>query len=286
MATVTGPLHSDAASGHLNRAVTYRRGRNKTTVTRYNYPGSARRSTPTDAQRIIREQTGDLMRLWSTTTPEERAAWSAIAEQNALNPSAPFMRANYVRLSSQICPTTGPTPTPIEANAIRFYHSATSQPNLWHWDYPDDRGNFPRRCGRSVWYPQDGYAIHIDSALPIDGQFTFDGFTAFEEVVIADTPLTLTPTFSNLPNLASLQIPGAGLTTAPTIPTLPSLNLLNLSDNALTSVDSIFIDTSTNNPDLYDGTIYADGGTNAAPTGASLIYRIRLLNRGWTLIYN
>jgi len=89
------------------------------------------------------------------------------------------------------------------------------------------------------------------------------------------------------PNMTIFRLFGnSGLTSITSMAGCLSTNLIDHNGCALTqaSVDNIFNDTDSNG--VSNGTLNVSGGTNSAPSGASLTARTNLIGRGWTLTFN
>jgi len=78
----------------------------------------------------------------------------------------------------------------------------------------------------------------------------------------------------------------SGLTSITSMAGCLSTNLIDHNGCALTqaSVDNIINETDSNG--VSNGTLNVSGGTNSAPSGASLTARTNLIGRGWTLTFN
>lgn len=118
MATITGPLHSDAAAGTLAGQITYRRTRRGFAATRYSKPGSVNPFTPSPPQALIRAITKSLMQMWPTITEEHRATWTALAESRDIQPINCFLMENYRLTRSGQMPTTVWPPQPAMAHIV------------------------------------------------------------------------------------------------------------------------------------------------------------------------
>lgn len=77
MATVSGPLHSDSASGSVIKQLTFQKSRRGHIVRGYNKPGSLQPFAPSAAQLALRAQTKAIMQEWAVLTTEQQSTSSA-----------------------------------------------------------------------------------------------------------------------------------------------------------------------------------------------------------------
>lgn len=92
--------------------------------------------------------------------------------------------------------------------------------------------------------------------------------------------------FAPLPLLTQIQASGCNFTTIASLVGNVLCSTISFQGSSLdqTTVDMIFNDTDSNG--VSNGTLNVSGGTNSAPSGASLTARTNLIGRGWTLTFN
>ena len=133
MPRLTGPLHSDAASGTLAGQLTFQRHRGSTIVRIKPTP----RQPNSTAQNAIRATTKALMRIWQTLTPDQRYQWAALAAQTNIATNNAFFSTNWQRHRHALDPIM--TPTERSAPQIRTFAASTFTPKTFSAETIADR---------------------------------------------------------------------------------------------------------------------------------------------------
>lgn len=102
MALVTGPLHSDAASGSIKGGVTFSRWKGRAYVRQTVTPLNPQSAKQTGVRCMMRF----LARLWSGLSSASQATWDSMAASKQISAFNAFVSENLMRWQSFLSPTT------------------------------------------------------------------------------------------------------------------------------------------------------------------------------------
>lgn len=101
MATVTGPLHSDAARGQFAKQLIFQRRHGRTVVKKYAAPVEPN----TADQLAVQAETKLLAQLWETLTPQQQLTWLELAYDRGYSPANAHFVENWKRYIQGLDPT-------------------------------------------------------------------------------------------------------------------------------------------------------------------------------------
>lgn len=96
MATVTGPLHSQSASGQLGKALIYQPSRGQHVVRAYGQPDWTAHPATAD-QLAVQAFTKLIMEHWLEITEPNRASWTTLAEEKRISRINAYCIENWRR---------------------------------------------------------------------------------------------------------------------------------------------------------------------------------------------
>jgi hypothetical protein len=96
MAVVTGPLHSQSASGQLGKTLIYQPSRGQNVVRAYGKPNWTA-NPPTADQLAVQAFTKLLMEHWLWVGTEDKASWQELAESREISPVNAYCIENWRR---------------------------------------------------------------------------------------------------------------------------------------------------------------------------------------------
>jgi hypothetical protein len=139
MAYVTGPLHSEKASGQIAKSAIYQTYKNRTFVRGYAVPGNTPghdKMNQSDAQLAHQAQFAAIAAAWVAASDSDKTSWAAIADQDRITNYAAYTRENWKRvLSGREITTVWP---PAAAFPVDAELTKVGDPP---WE-PDITGNF------------------------------------------------------------------------------------------------------------------------------------------------
>jgi hypothetical protein len=259
MATVTGPLHSDQASGTIAAQLTYRRSKRGTTVTAYSRPGSVNPFAATEAQLAVQARTKEIMQTWPTLSPTQQATWDALAVPLNVARINAFQQTNFLRMSQGQALTPVWPPEAPPAAELLIYSGIDTPPDLNYWTPHFTDGGHLTIDGFNVTATPDLYSLFIDDPSGLTGEFTFDTLPNLLELQFTNTPLANTPTLHNLPLFGVLNLINCSLTTPPDLSDLPALFYVSVDDNSIADIDSLIIALAATPIQTLDGIFSANG---------------------------
>jgi hypothetical protein len=277
MATVSGPLHSDSASGSVFKQLTFQKSRRGHIVRGYNMPGSLQPFAPSASQLALRAQTKAIMQEWAVLTTEQKSTWNALAESRGILACNVFLQENTKRLAADleitpVWPAVAPLPP-----AIQFLGTEGSPPALSVFTATFSGAGELSVVGEDFFATSNLLTLSVSAPSGITGIFFLDGFTQLTSFSVLSTPLANTPVLGSLASLSYLQLSGCGLSSFPSLTDCPLLSTINFVNNALPEIDSLFNFLFSYSPSNSGGLIDLRGGTNAFYTSSSYAARISLL---------
>lgn len=264
MATVTGPLHSDAASGQFAKGLVYQRGKRKSVVKTYSKPGDASPITPSASHEAVILKTKLLAKLWPFLSDLEKATWEPMAASLRISPFNAFTKVNHRRWSNldylRRCPSS--------FLDYSVYRGASYDPNLDDWDFSFFGSGSISTSGTDVVInqPENLTIAEIIFESDLDGQLDFSG----------------------CPYLTDIYLPSSLMSRLPIITGLAVLSMFNCNGGSFSStsdVDNFFI-TLAASTQVLEGVVILYSGTTAKPSAASAASRELLTSMGWTLLTN
>lgn len=115
MARVTGPLHSNTASGQLAKTLIFQTYRGRSYAKKYAVPGNTPgfdKPNQSPAQLAVQALTKSLMQHWPEISTEDQATWDALAIPQRIERVNAYLKYNYARNAVGLDPTDVYPPGP------------------------------------------------------------------------------------------------------------------------------------------------------------------------------
>jgi hypothetical protein len=307
MVKLTGPCHSDQASGTLAGQLTYRQTKRGAIAQAYSQPGTVNKRTPSDKQIAIRERTKTLMQTWKNLPAAQQATWATLAAARNLAPVNVYLQENYKRQNAGLDPTNVWPPNDEPPAAVKIYSGGTITPDLTSWQATFAAAGALTLLGNEVWASGDLQTVEIDDPQTYDGQLEFSNLPdltyfnhngpnagppvilhnlpALTEIWIFSQSQTTLPDMADLPSLANFHMLDTALTTALPLAEFTTLRYIEITGNAITDTDALILAIVATFDIQTEGYLTIYGGTNAAPTAASAS-ALAALMEAWNVVTN
>ena len=234
MAQVTGPLHSETASGQIAKATIFQHYNGKTYSKAYAVPGNTPghdKMNQTPAQLAHQARFRDLAEQWAAATTAEKASWLPLALRDNVTPYNAFTKDAWERIAQGRTPVTYYAGT----NRYRIYSGGTITPNPARWNPTWNGGGSLTFTGQEVYATENLETLQILSADNADGQLDFRGLEQVTTIDANYSDLTLPPIVRGLAHLTSLGLSTCKFTTPPDVRDCAALELLHMDNTLITS---------------------------------------------------